>query len=146
MSIFASRVALYSSVRAIGAGAYARSHGQGNPETSLAATRVDGRAFVGQAVEGKPAPPVRVRVLADRPMLERGAYVLYWMVAQRRTHHSYALQHAAWHAQRLGKPLLVLEPLRLAYPHASDRLHHSVLDGMADTARRCAAAVLPYLA
>lgn len=79
-------------------------------------------------------------------MLERGAYVLYWMVAQRRTHHSYALQHAAWHAQRLGKPLLVLEPLRVAYPHASDRFHHFVLDGMADNARRCEAAGIPYLA
>ena len=67
------------------------------------------------------------------------------MVAQRRTRHNFALQHAAWHAARLGKPLLVLEPLRVAYPHASDRLHHFVIDGMAQNADRLRKAGVRYL-
>jgi deoxyribodipyrimidine photo-lyase len=102
--------------------------------------------FVGQArVVTERVPASRVRVLEERPVAERGAYVLLWMVAQRRTHHNFALQHAAWYADRLGKPLLVLEPLRVGYEHASDRLHRFVLDGMADNARALAAAGVRYL-
>jgi deoxyribodipyrimidine photo-lyase len=90
-------------------------------------------------------PEQRVRAIGDRPLRD-GAYVLYWMVAQRRVRHNFALQHAAWQAARLGKPLLVLEALRVGYPHASDRLHHFVLDGMADNAASFAAAGVRHLA
>jgi deoxyribodipyrimidine photo-lyase len=89
-------------------------------------------------------PQQRVRVIGDRELRD-GAYVLYWMVAQRRTRHNFAIQHAAWQAARLGKPLLVLEALRVDYPHASDRLHHFVLDGMADNAASLAAVGVRYL-
>jgi deoxyribodipyrimidine photo-lyase len=89
-------------------------------------------------------PEQRVRPMGDHGFCD-GAYVLYWMVAQRRTHHNFALQHAVWHATRLGKPLVVLEALRVDYPHASDRLHHFVLDGMADNAARFVAAGVRYL-
>jgi deoxyribodipyrimidine photo-lyase len=62
----------------------------------------------------QPVPPVRVRTLGGtgegRP--GSGDYVLYWMVAQRRARWNFALQHAAWQAERLGKPLVVLEALR----------------------------------
>ena len=37
---------------------------------------------------------------------------------------------------KLGKPLVVFEPLRVAYPWACDRFHRFVIDGMADNARR----------
>jgi deoxyribodipyrimidine photo-lyase len=95
-------------------------------------------------------PEQRVRVLGqrgagDRPVRD-GAYVLYWMVAQRRTRHDFAIQHAAWRAAQLGKPLLVLEALRVDYPHACDRFHHFVLDGMADNAASLAAAGVRHLA
>jgi deoxyribodipyrimidine photo-lyase len=92
-------------------------------------------------------PEQRVRVLGergDRPIRD-GAYVLYWMVAQRRTRHNFAIQHAAWRAAQLGKPLLVLEALRLDYPYARDRFHHFVLDGMADNAASLAAAGVRHL-
>lgn len=89
-------------------------------------------------------PEQRVRALGDRPYRD-GAYVLYWMTAHRRVHHNFAIQHAAWQAARLGKPLLVFEALRADYPHASDRLHHFVLDGMADNAASLAAAGVRYL-
>lgn len=89
-------------------------------------------------------PEQRVRVLGDHEVRD-GAYVLYWMVAQRRTRHNFGLQHAAWQAARLGKPLLVLEALRVGYLHTSDRFHHFVLDGMADNAASFAAAGVRYL-
>ena len=74
-------------------------------------------------------PEIRVRALNERPQRE-GRYVLYWMVAFRRPRWNFALQHAAWHASELGKPLVILEALRTGYPWASDRLHHFILDGM----------------
>jgi deoxyribodipyrimidine photo-lyase len=92
-------------------------------------------------------PALRVGDLGEpkRPP-SKGEYVLYWMVAQRRARWNFALQHAAWHAERLGKPLVVLEALRLDHPHASERFHHFVIDGMADNAARFAAASVRYLA
>lgn len=56
------------------------------------------------------------------------------MVAARRPASNFALQRAAETAAGLNRPLLVLEALRCDYPWASDRLHHFVLDGMADNA------------
>ena len=65
-----------------------------------------------------------------------GDFVLYWMIAARRTRHNAGLEHAAVRAEALGKPLVVLEPLRIGYRWASDRLHRFVIDGMAENARR----------
>jgi deoxyribodipyrimidine photo-lyase len=38
----------------------------------------------------------------------------------------------------MGQPLVVFEPLRVAYPWASDRFHRFIMDGMADNAHRLA--------
>jgi deoxyribodipyrimidine photo-lyase len=73
-----------------------------------------------------------------------GEFVLYWMIAARRVRHSFALQHAAARAAELGKPLVILEALRVGYPWASDRLHRFVIDGMADNERRLAGASVVY--
>jgi deoxyribodipyrimidine photo-lyase len=62
---------------------------------------------------------------------ETGEYVLYWMVANRRLAHNFALDRAVAWARSLGKPLVILEPLRCDYRWASDRFHRFVLDGMA---------------
>ena len=59
------------------------------------------------------------------------------MIAARRTRWNFALQRAVQHCVELGKPLVVLEPLDVDYPWASDRLHRFVLDGMAATAATC---------
>ncbi|MDW7709949.1 MAG: hypothetical protein SCH98_05700 [Deferrisomatales bacterium] len=75
-------------------------------------------------------PALRVRPANEEGVRPDGAYVLYWMTAYRRTSWSFALQRAAGWARELGRPLLVLEALRCDYPHASDRLHRFVLDGM----------------
>ena len=58
------------------------------------------------------------------------------MTTARRAHSNFALQHALWHGEQLGKPVLVFEPLRVGYQWASERIHRFVLDGMAVNASR----------
>lgn len=81
------------------------------------------------------APSDRVRALHDLPLRPDGSHVVYWMVGFRRPRWNFALQHAAAHAAKLGKPLVILEALRIGYPWASDRLHRFILDGMRANAR-----------
>jgi deoxyribodipyrimidine photo-lyase len=73
-----------------------------------------------------------------------GQYVLYWMIAARRAHHSFALDRALDWAEHLGRPLLVLEALRAGYRWASDRLHRFAIDGMADNAASFAHGPIGY--
>jgi len=90
----------------------------------------------------------RLRKANAAPVRPQGDYVLYWMTAFRRLSWNFALDHAAARARELGKPLVVFEPLRAAYPWASDRLHSFVLDGMAEHAKRLArteALYYPYV-
>ena len=91
-------------------------------------------------------PSIRRRVPSPHGPKPNGDYVLYWMVAQRRTEWNFALDRAAELAVELAKPLLVFEPLRCGYAWASDRLHRFLLQGMADNARRCADAGVTYFA
>lgn len=90
-------------------------------------------------------PKLRVRPVNRAAIVGTGDHVLYWMVAQRRTRWNFGLQHAAWHAARLGKPLVVFEPLRAGHRWANDRLHRFVVEGMRDNAERLAAAGVTYL-
>jgi deoxyribodipyrimidine photo-lyase len=75
---------------------------------------------------------MRVRVLIDRPPSADGRFVLYWMTMYRRAGWNFALERAVRLADRLRKPLVVLEALRCDYPHASRRLHRFMLEGMRD--------------
>jgi deoxyribodipyrimidine photo-lyase len=68
------------------------------------------------------------------------------MIAYRRTGWNHSLQRAAEWAETLGKPLIILESLRVDYPWACDRLHRFVLDGMADNVRRLERERLYYYA
>ncbi len=79
-----------------------------------------------------PIPALRLRTANDKGFRPDGQFVLYWMVAFRRTHWNFALQHAADRAAALGKPLVVFEPLRTRYRWASDRLHRFIIAGMRD--------------
>ncbi|MBL8919488.1 MAG: deoxyribodipyrimidine photolyase [Myxococcaceae bacterium] len=93
-------------------------------------------------------PEVRLRALNDRPLQPRRRWVLYWMTSFRRTRFNFALDRAIEHAKALGKPLLVLEALRVGYPDSNDRLHTFILEGMAENARRFAKAPVlhvPYV-
>lgn len=80
--------------------------------------------------EGVPA--VRIRAVNGRPVQPGGSYVLYWMIAARRSSSNFALDRALEWCRELGRPLVVLEALRCDYPYASDRLHRFVLQGMRD--------------
>lgn len=73
-------------------------------------------------LEPKTGPPRSVRGDGD--------YVVYWMLAQRRTRYNFGLQHAAARAKELGKPLLVVEALSCSYRWASDRHHAFAIEGM----------------
>ena len=75
---------------------------------------------------------MRVRVLIDSPPRPDGEFVLYWMTAYRRARWNFALERAIRCAERLQRPLVVLEALRVDYPWASERLHRFVLEGMRD--------------
>ena len=83
-------------------------------------------------------PEIRVRRANAAPVRAGGEYVLYWMTAFRRLGWNFALERAAERARELGRPLVVLEPLRAGYPWACDRFHRFVIDGMAGHARRLA--------
>ncbi|MGD9637119.1 MAG: deoxyribodipyrimidine photolyase, partial [Pirellulales bacterium] len=101
------------------------------------------RGLVNSAV-----PEIRVRAGNAAAVRADGEFVLYWMTANRRTRWNYSLQRAVEWARELKKPLLVFEPLRCGYEWASDRIHHFVIQGMADNARRLdrtAATYYPYL-
>jgi deoxyribodipyrimidine photo-lyase len=89
-------------------------------------------------------PPARLRALNSEPVRAERDFVLYWMVAARRTHQSFALDRAVEAARALDKPLVVLEALRAGHPWASERFHGFVLQGMADNAARFAAARVAY--
>ena len=88
---------------------------------------------------------LRVNRLGKATVRADGDYVLYWMVAARRTRSSHALQHARWWAEQLGKPLLVLEALRADYRWVSERHHTFVLQGMHDNAAAFECAGVRYL-
>lgn len=73
-----------------------------------------------------------------------GDYVLYWMVAARRSRFNFALERAVAWAEELDRPLLVVEPLRVDYRWASDRFHAAILQGMADNEAAFGAAGVTY--
>jgi len=84
-----------------------------------------------------PIPDLRITELNAAPIRADGDYVLYWMIANRRLNWNFSLDHAIDHAKKLGKPLLIFEPLRTRYEWASDRLHHFVIAGMREHAAQC---------
>lgn len=86
----------------------------------------------------KHVPIERITDVNEAPVRPDGEYVLYWMVMARRTSYNWGLQRAAERCRELGKPLVVLEALRVGYPWASARFHRWALDGMDDNARHFA--------
>jgi deoxyribodipyrimidine photo-lyase len=95
-------------------------------------------------------PTVRIRILNDHPSQFQadGDYVLYWMIAARRSKWNFGLQRAVDWAMELKKPLLILEALRASYHWNSDRFHAFVIQGMADNYRELAnypVTYYPYL-
>ena len=89
-------------------------------------------------------PAIRVRAANDAPARAAGEYVLYWMIASRRPGWNFALDRSLEWSREMGKPLLVLEPLRCGYAWASVRLHAFVLRWMSDNAAAFGRAGVTY--
>ena len=108
----------------------------------------DGAILMSNETPNSDISALRIRLINDQPINAGGDFVLYWMIANRRVNWNYSLQRAVDWAKHLGKPLLVFEPLRCKYRWASDRLHHFVIQGMADnqlTLKKSSVSYLPYL-
>jgi len=80
-------------------------------------------------------PKMRIQKTNDAAIGVNGEYVLYWMIAFRRSGWNFSLDRAIEWARELNKPLVVMEALRSGYPWASDRLHGFIMQGMAENAR-----------
>jgi len=87
----------------------------------------------------------RVRLLNDRPEPDKARHVLYWAQMNRRADSNHALEFAAALANRRKLPLLVYEGLTCTYPHASDRFHQFILEGVPETAKRLRARGIGYV-
>jgi deoxyribodipyrimidine photo-lyase len=89
-------------------------------------------------------PADRIRSANGAPVARKGDYVLLWTTAFRRTGWNFALDRAVEWCHELSRPLVVLDALRAGYPHASDRHHAFVLQGMAEAARAYADAGIAH--
>lgn len=81
-------------------------------------------------------PEIRIRSANSSPVRQSKDFVLYWMIGSRRTTWNFALDRAVEWAEKLRKPLVILEALCCGYPWASDRMHRFVIDEMAENACR----------
>ena len=93
-----------------------------------------------------PAPEIRIRALNQARVAAHGDFVLYWMIANRRTTWNFSLQRAIEYSEQLQKPLLMVEALRSGYEWANDRIHRFVLQGMSDNRAAIAGTSAKYLA
>ncbi|MGA2601677.1 MAG: deoxyribodipyrimidine photo-lyase [Bryobacteraceae bacterium] len=80
--------------------------------------------------------PDRVSKLNDAPIRGGAKYVLYWAQMNRRVDFNHALAFAVELANERNLPVLFYEGLTCSYPHANDRLHTFILEGVGDTAAR----------
>ncbi|MEZ4381505.1 MAG: hypothetical protein R3A79_09155 [Nannocystaceae bacterium] len=90
-------------------------------------------------------PDLRIRAANDAPLRDDGDFVLYWMIAARRSSENFALDRAVALAKELSRPLVILEPLRAGYRWASARHHRFVIDGMAANQRAFADKGVTYV-
>ncbi len=79
-------------------------------------------------------PLDRIRTPGEQGVNPEAGFVLYWMIANRRTRSNFSLQRAVDWAKELSKPVVVFEALRAGYPWACDRIHGFVIEGMTDNA------------
>ncbi len=89
-------------------------------------------------------PGLRIRQAHEAQVRCDGEFVLYWVIANRRTQWNFSLQRAVDWALELKKPLVVLEALRCDYKWASDRLHRFVIQGMADNGKAISESPVTY--
>ncbi len=86
----------------------------------------------------------RVHVIRAGEPSSSGHYVLYWCQVTQRVPWNHALQAAIALGNHLGKPVVCYHALRPDYPHASDRIHAFVLDGLQELSEAMRAQGIPY--
>jgi deoxyribodipyrimidine photo-lyase len=82
--------------------------------------------------------PERIRRLNDCSERSGAEFVLYWIQMYHRAEQNWALTAAIEAANRLGVPLVVYHGLGCTYPHANDRIHRFILEGVAELKERFA--------
>lgn len=93
-------------------------------------------------------PANRIVLANDMRVNLQGDFVLYWMIANRRSSYNFSLDRAVDWAHHLGKPLVIFEGLRCDYQWASDRIHAFVIAGMkanAESFGKHPVTYVPYL-
>jgi len=88
--------------------------------------------------------PARVRVVREATFPSRAEFILYWCMVNQRVPHNHALQAAIALGNHLGLPVVCYHALRPDYPHASDRLHAFVLQGLEELGAAMRARGVPY--
>ncbi|MBN1905318.1 MAG: deoxyribodipyrimidine photolyase [Deltaproteobacteria bacterium] len=91
-----------------------------------------------------PVPESRITKLNNKGIYPDGLFVLYWMTANRRLKWNYSLDRAIEWAQKLAKPLMVLEAVDCNYDWASERFHGFIINGMRDNFREAAGKNILY--
>ncbi|NLD38035.1 MAG: deoxyribodipyrimidine photolyase [Desulfatiglans sp.] len=83
----------------------------------------------------RPVPETRINKVNSKGINPDGGFILYWMTANRRLKWNYSLDRAIEWAQKLAKPLMVLEAIDCNYEWACDRFHGFIINGMRDNFR-----------
>ncbi|HSB78146.1 MAG TPA: deoxyribodipyrimidine photo-lyase [Candidatus Methylomirabilis sp.] len=89
-------------------------------------------------------PTERLRRLNDRPERSAGDFVLYWIQMYHRAERNFALSAAIDAANRLGVPVVAHQELAHDLPHANDRIHRFLLEGVAELSKRFASRGVRY--
>lgn len=72
----------------------------------------------------------RVHVVREAEVVPSGEFVLYWCQVVHRVPYNHALHAAIALGNQLDRPVVCYQALRPDHPHASDRIHAFVLDGL----------------
>jgi deoxyribodipyrimidine photo-lyase len=89
-------------------------------------------------------PPERMTRLNERPERSGADFVLYWIQMHHRAEQSWALTAAIEAANRLRLPLVAFQGLGHTYPHANDRIHRFILEGVVELPERFARRGIQY--
>jgi deoxyribodipyrimidine photo-lyase len=74
----------------------------------------------------------RIHQLNDRPIVQNGRFVLYWMQASQRTRFNHALEYVIQRGNELKLPIVVCFGLMDDYPEANERHYAFMLQGLDD--------------
>jgi deoxyribodipyrimidine photo-lyase len=86
----------------------------------------------------------RVHVVRSGEASSEGEFVLYWCQLNHRVPYNHALHAAIALGHHLRKPVVCYQALRPDDPHASDRIHAFVLDGLEEFGQAMRACGVPY--